>query len=324
MANDRSGLALGVQLGFEDSFGAGAAAPAGHVIPRAALRFDAVETPGETPEISYSANPSEPIDGLHNANGELGVVVTADAIPLIFKAFTGNIATTGGGAPYTHTSKLLANAMLSVWLEKWFDDIDKGELYKGVRIQGLRFSWRKDSQPLIVTAMLMGSGQRDKNRGTQYDATPTTYTDRRLSLVSTVLKINGTATALVKSFDLTITNEMARQDVLSGNDYADAISTGKFKIEGSLRAVWDSADTLRGYIGTEKSIELICYRPAAATRYVSVLTPEVLLKFTEVPDESSRGPIELGMGVFAYYNNAAEATAAVLTAVNDVASGAYV
>ena len=323
MAN-RTGMALGVNIGFEDSFGAGAATPAGHTVPRSALRFGAAEQFGETPEIQSNPNPAQPIDGPYSAEGEMGIVATADFMPLIFKMFTGNITTSGTEAPYTHVSKISSNAMLSIWLEKWFSDLSKGDLYKGIRLAGLRLSYRKGAAPLIVTARLMGSGDYTHNGGAQYDATPTAYTDRRHSLVTAVLKVAGTATALIKSFDLDISYEYARQDILDGATKALAIDPGACKITCSGEALWDDADTIRGYGSTEKSVEIITYRPAAATRYVSVKLEETLFKVTQAPDESARGPVTLPFTCVPYYADAAAATALTLTCLNDKAAGVYI
>jgi len=318
---NRIGSNVGIYVGIEDSYGAGQATPNLFQIPRSGLRVHPVDGSGESSEINPNPNPAEPLAGTIDLNGELGQVVSADCLPLLLNLMFGNATKTGASAPYSWETKLLANAMKSAIVEKYDSANAKADLIKGVIVYSLKLSYRKAAEALVATWGFMGIGAAPtRNGGSQFDSSPTVFTDRRHSMKDVTLLVDGAATLapLVTQFDISFTFEAVRQDGLTGNAFADGMDKGACTIEASLRARRPAADSIYALAnGAEHTFKLTSPRPGAATRYFELSLPECYVKQTEPADESGKGPVDEVYKVIPFYSNNADSTAAKFTVAND-------
>jgi hypothetical protein len=313
----RGGKGVVVVLGKEDSYGAGAATPAGFVIPFASVKFSDAQGYGESDEIQAGANPGEPMEDVSTSQGSLVAALTCGLWALLTKWLAGNLTTTGEADPYTHKGKAQSADPSSVWLERQHTDVTKFDLHKGVRLHGVKIDATKKAGLLKATIDLMGNGSAIRNGGTVYDATPVTFTDKRLNQKLAVAKIDDVTSTLVKSVAISITRGANPQHTMDGTDLAEDVALDGWVVKADITAVWDSADTIRTLAdGADHTFALEIPEPGTPTHKVVISLPEAKVYDNGSADVANRGPLEVSVTVVGFYVDNADASSFVLQADN--------
>lgn len=322
---DRLGRNISVGIGIEDSYATGQASPNTYIVGRSTLRLSPVQSVTQTPEIRPDPNPAQPIRDIIDMTGEVAVVTSADMMPFMLTLLFGNGAKTGTGAPYTWTTKILANALKSAIIEKWDSVESKSDQIKGALLTSLKLSWKKQGGPLITTWGFSGIGATPVRNSTQFDTTPIVLSASRHSMRDCSLKIDGATTLnpYITGFDLSFTFSVQRRDGMTGNPFADAMNPGLCAIAGTITASRPTADGIYGLCdGSDHILIFTSPKPGDATRYIEIKMSQVHIEKSTPTDESAAGMVTEQFAVMPYYTTHADGTACVFTVLNDL-SAAY-
>jgi len=319
---NRTGGALRVVVGPEDAFNSGQTTPTGYSIPKASCTFGWTEEMAASDELKDDPNPSAPIRGLWTTTGDLVQAVETDALGRMAKYFLTSYTNTGTQAPYTHQFKIGTATPSSLWIEVGDTTEGKYDQFKGVFLSALKVTATKRAEVLKATWTLLGSGIKTLNSGTAYDTSPDSYTQLRHYLVDSVLKVNQTASAVVTDVDFTVTRTIEMPKVLDGNRYAASFAAGAYEVKGTITGLWDSADTLRGYVTGDTTVDLMleCPRPGAPTKLVKFWFPEAKVGLTAAPSITTRGLVSVACDFYGYYLSDSEAAAFEIVCLNDLST----
>lgn len=272
----RRGENVVVTIGAEDTFNAGQTTPAGYVVPLASVDGGRSREWDANPVLRGDPYQGDPLYGMKRTNLTLRVPVTLETVPIIMKEMGGIASATATTAPYTHTIiGYNTTAPGSLWVERWFSDVTKGDLFKGCKAGGCRISVSgKQPQPLFMEIPIVGTGNDSRATTAQYDtAADTTMTGSTVHVLKDlVLKLDTTeiTATVVDGFDMTIGFAQNPFDHLDGNDYAAAVEPGWYEVTGSVTGLWDDGDTLRALEqeSTATQVQLYSYLPGSTTQYV--------------------------------------------------------
>ena len=318
---DRLGRNIAVGVGIEDSYGAGQASPKEYTLGRSTLNVSAVQTVTQTPEIRGDPNPAQPIRDIVDLSGQLALVTSVDAMPLLLNLMCGNSTMTLTVAPWLWTTKIVANAIKSAVVERWDSTESKSDLVKGVMVSGMKFSWRKKGGPLITTWTLNGIGATPvRNAGSRVDAAPTVLSAARHSMRDCTLSIDGATTlaSYVVGFDVAFQYGVERRDAITGNAWADAMNPGTCQITASMLATRPTADSIYALCdGADHVFVFTSPQPGTPTRYFKLTMSQVRVEKTNPTDESAPGMVTEPFTLLPYWTTHADGTACIFTVSND-------
>jgi hypothetical protein len=321
---NRTGGGLRVVIGEESAFNSGNATPVGYSIPKASCSIGWTEEFAASDELRDDPNPAIPIRGLWTVSGDLVQAVETDGVGRVAKYFLTKYTKTGTATPYTHEFKVSTTTPTSIWMELGDTVEGRYDRFLGCLPTGLRVTATKRAEVVKATWTIMGSGSKTLNTNASYDTSVDTYTALRHYLTDATLMIGDVTSALITDVDFTVQRTIEMPQVLDGNRYAASFAAGGYEVSGTITGLWDAADTLRGYVGSDSEVDLKLTfpRPGAPTKYVRFHFPEVKLGATAAPSITTRGLASMALDFRGYYADNTSLTSASfgIICVNDVST----
>jgi len=314
---------VAVVIGKETTFNGGQTTPDGYQFPFAQLSGGITREFGKSPILRGDAFESQPFLGMYRGNLRLRAAATLDAVPRLYRLVGGAVTTTGTG-PYTHTIKGATDGGTpSFWLEKWYSDASKGDLFYGLKIAAIQLAVAgRQASPVLLDVAIASAGKEDIDRTTRYDTTPITsmMSGPFHTLADVSLLIDGVAPAgSITGAQVQIQLAQDPVDLLDGQYYSAQLSQRWYEVTGQIEGLFDDADYLRGLDGLTKAVAIKVTKPGDATRYFKVEVPAAFLHITDVGDISGAGAITQRVEFTGYYA-AGAASSWVCTVVNDTSS----
>lgn len=257
---------------------------------------------------------SEPIFGNISVQGPITAPLDVRYFGYWLKLLLGAPTSTGSG-PYTHTYKPGTDTP-SVTIEDGFTDIDRYHKFNGIKINSMALSFTVDTE-LVAELDLLGA-KEVASAGSTVDASPQEHVLTRFSAQDVVLKRGGSAVAIARSANLSISNELA-DDVytLSSGGFRHSLPETKLMVSGGAELLFvDSTWTDLAVNGTEFDLEFYMTVGAHSLKFT---LPEVKMRRQPVQRNGS-GPMYIAVDFKAYFQDSSEDTSIVVELVNDVAS----
>lgn len=314
-----------VVIGKESTFGQGQTTPDGYAIPFAQLQLGKTRETGQSPILRGDPYESAPFLGMYRVRGSLRAAATLETIPRLARLIGGAISTSGASAPYTHTIKG-STSTPSIWAEKWFTDVGKGDRFFGLKIASLALAvGGRDAAPVLLDCDLIGSGHPttgDRDQTSRYDTTPdvTMLSGPFHSLADASILIDGAApSADITSIQIQIQLAHDPLDVIDGSYASKALISKWYEVTGRIEAVWDDTSALRALDGQTKNIKIKVVKAGDPTRYFQFEVPSAFCTISDEGAVQGSGVIRQTLEFRGYYDAAAQSSW-VVTVANDTAS----
>lgn len=262
--------------------------------------------------IRGNRSPVEPIFGNKDLGGSIVAPVDYVAIGYWLKMAFGAPETTAVSGGHQHVYKI-NNAQPSFSMEKMFPGISKYIVASGCKISKLSITVGGDGE---LTASIDVMGAKETVNGSSLSATPTEARFVRASNFDAALKIGGAEAARITSFSIEIDFGLDGDSYSIGkHGYREAICEGICSVTGTMEAFFaDSTYLDMAESSTETSAELILTQD---TKSLSFKMPEIKFALTSPSIDGPSG-VKQSLNYSAYYDDSAEASAVVVTLVNDM------
>ena len=204
-------------------------------------------------------------------------------------------------------------ALPSLVLEPGWTDIDQYFKFNGVKVGKYALDFGGDNE-LVAKLDLMGANETPS--GSAYAADPTTFAFTRFHNRQLSFEEGGEALATIKSGSLVIARALDGDSIVANGDTRfdlpeqDYEISGAFKLFFADRTLYDLAAA-----GTERSFELLLTNGVYS---LSFLFPEIL--YTIETPTIVKGGAYVDFSFQAYYEDAVEAAALVVTLINNYAA----
>jgi hypothetical protein len=299
---------------FESAYGTTPETPSGILLPIHTSEIKSTRGLNESKVIRNNKNPAMPSTGNIDVAGSVKIPLDQIAIGYWLKALLGAPTTTGAGDPYTHTYK--PGDQPSMVLEQGFTDIGKYFLYNGCKVD--KFSFELGGEGDLEVAIDI-KGQKETSGDASFDSTPTLLTLTKYHQFQGSIKEAGVAIATLTKAKFDISCGLDGDSYCIGaQGLRDGLAEDVLQISGSVTALFkDTTLITKAMNTTESSLEFIL--TASASRTLSFLFPEIFYERSS-PGISSPKGIIVELPFKAFYENAAELAAFVVTLKNGVAS----
>lgn len=191
------------------------------------------------PTMSSDRNRSQPGKGNLDISGTIGAVVAPEMGGWYLKHILGVPVTTGASTPFTHTYRPKELPVGFVVEEDWTDAItDKVHKFLGCRCTQATITVPQSGFATI--SMSVGAAKFEIDTA-PLDATLTDTGQTGWTAANATVKINGTASCLVKSATISINNNMEtdRYTLCGGTRYD--MPEGFVDVTGEITALFDTA-----------------------------------------------------------------------------------
>lgn len=305
-----------VVIDFETTFGADPGTKAAKKMPFNSCSVTGSQALNTAQTILNGRNPTMPFAGNKDVGGQIVVPVDLTAFPWWLKGIFGAPTTTGSG-PYTHVYKV-PTSQPSMVIEKKFD-FGTSQTYiksNGCKIGSLDIAFGGDGE-LTASLDIIGATEAAPS-GTPYAASPTAVALNRLMNFQAAITEGGSAIATVTDLSIKLNCNLDTSSRCIGGDGVLAdLPEGVVEVSGSLTALFDSTTLLTKAAGlTESSLTVTL---TSATHSLKFEIPELLYSPKSPGIEGPMG-IKQSYEFRGYYDNAAGASAMIVTLVNAVTS----
>jgi len=270
-------------------------------------------------------NPTKPVRGNVTVNGGWVQALEFSSIGHVLKHAFGAPATTGAG-PYDHVFKTghdgatpstsLGDGFVA---EHQYPDLTTPAYLRflGNKIESLGFSVAPEGV-VEVEVSCMGKGEDPAGTASPMDATPTEYDCTAIDHFVGTVKEGGVAIGNITQANFTIANNLEGQYVVGGQGEIGELPEGIVGVTGSITVLFrDLALYTKAKALTETELEFGWVVDASNSLVFNF--PEVLLELT-VPEVSGPAGVLQTIPFQAYYEDGADAAAAIATLTNSVAS----
>jgi hypothetical protein len=167
------------------------------------------------------------------------------------------------------------------WIEEYFQDIDRSQVYGGCRVVSMTISGTPDGMASISFGLLGASSDTLTTGASPYYTSPALTTTGPLVFADAKIAIGGVDITSATSFELTYTIAAATQPVV-GSPVSPDVFDNDATVSGSLTVVRDdlaNADAFRNE--TENEVHILLEEPGATLPKgcMSVFVP--LIKFND-------------------------------------------
>lgn len=264
--------------------------------------------------IRGNRNPEEAIKGNVSVEGDLVIPVDYNCFGYLLAAAFNNPTTVAGTGNYVHTYKI-TNNQPSFILEKVFPGISQYIRAVGCKVGSLAISVGGDGE---LTATVSVMGKNETLQSTTIASNPSKPALKRAQNFQAKLKIGGTECAVATSFSLTVDFGLDGDSYAIGtNGLRQAICEGLVTVSGEIEAFFkDNTMLTLAENNTETSAQLTL---TDGTNTLDFKMPEIKFARTS-PAISGPAGVKQTLSYNAYYNDATEASAVVVTLTNDVES----
>jgi len=303
-------------LDFETTFGSDPGTKAGKKMPFNDVSVSGSQALNTAQTILNGRNPTMPFAGNKEVGGTIVVPVDLTAFPWWLRAVFGAPTTTGAG-PYTHVFKV-PTAQPSMVLEKKFD-FGTSQTYikaNGCKVGSLDIAFGGDGE-LTASLEIVGASEAAPN-STPYAASPTALTLARLGNFQAAILEGGSAISTVTDLKLKLgCNLDTSSRCIGGGGVLADLPEGVVEVSGSLTALFDATTLLTKAAGlTESSLAVTL---TSGTHSLKLEVPELLYS-PKSPGINGPMGIKQDYSFQGYYDNAAGASAMIVTLVNAVAT----
>ena len=303
-------------LDIETTYGVIPATKAAKILPFISNEVAISRDLKDSDVILNTRNASEPYAGNESADGDVKVPLDLRAAGWWLRVLMGAPTTTvvTEGSLYKHVFKV-QESLPSFVLQRGYQDVGKYFIYTGCRANSLALPFGGDSEP-VATINVMGS--KETVQTAAYDTAATVVKLNQLSQFQASVKIGGAESKIIKSGNLTIDNGLdGDQRCIGDGGVRSDIPEGTAKPSGDLSALFTDTTWLdKAKNMTKDSLELIYTKDLQS---ISFLFPEILWQLTS-PTITGKGGVLCNLKWQGFYDTDANASAAVVTLTNDVAS----
>ncbi|MFQ6552952.1 phage tail tube protein [Aestuariibius insulae] len=194
--------------------------------------------------LGYGRDPLAPSEDVVSLDGDIVIPMDTQSFGLWLKATFGEPATTGSGAPYTHTFESGSWELPSLSIETGMPEVPSFAMAAGNKVDTLSFTMQRQGQ-LQATLALIGQGE-NVNAATSA-GTPTPFELTRFVQKQGNVERDGTRLANVVSAQLTYRNNLDRIETLrndgkiEGVDPSMAMLTGNIVVRFADKVLLDQA-----------------------------------------------------------------------------------
>lgn len=303
-------------IDFETTFGADPGTKAAKKMPFNSNEVSGSQALNKAQTILNGRNPTMPFAGNKDVGGNIVVPVDLTAFPWWLRAIFGAPTTTGAG-PYTHVFKV-PTAQPSMVLEKKFD-FGTSQTYikaNGCKVGGLDIAFGGDGE-LTASLEIVGASEAAPN-ATPYAASPTTVALTRLMNFQAAITEGGSAISTLTDLKLKFgCNLDTSSRCIGGGGVLGDIPEGVVDVSGALTGLFTSTDLLTKAAGLTESTLAVTLTSGAHSLKFEI--PELLYS-PKSPGINGPMGIKQDYAFEGYYDNAAGASAMIVTLVNAVAS----
>jgi hypothetical protein len=277
----RIGTASKLIAYLEDTYDADPGSPVGYVIPLSQLSaFNDSQARVEVPAYTGSREAASSVLGIIESKGDFETNMEFEAIGVILKAFVGNSGYAHDSGSHIHNF-LSGFTPGSLQLQKvWTEPTAQFIRHRGVRVDSMAFTYQPQG-PSKYKPSFMGLGDIAQ---TDLSGTVNSPCFQAVSYFNGFLKLDGTTLATVTAFDVTLANQLSRQEVAFNGGVAGAVNAGLNKLTGNLSLLFDTTDNLTFYNETvaDHQFTLECLWAdqggsslASATKWLRMRFPKV-------------------------------------------------
>ncbi len=312
-ARGRKGQLL---MDFEGTFGQNPTTSKAVRMPFISSKLQSKQSQKESAVMRNSRNPYRPLYGNVDVSGSLAVPLDKVAFGYWLKAVFGAPTTTRPieTGPYNHVFKP-SDIQPSLVLQQGYTDIAVYELFNGCKINKLGLSFGGDEE---LKASIDIIGAKETVGSSPYASAPTDIFLEQFNSFQGSVEEGGSLAANIKSAELNIEcNLDGEQYVMGGNGIRGDIPEGLFKISGSITALFENAVLLNKAInGVASSLK---FKLTSGLHSLEFLLPEIVYEQNSPGIEGPKG-ILINLPFQAFYSNAVEKAAIVVTLINNQAA----
>jgi hypothetical protein len=251
---------------------------------------------------------------MRRVRGSLRAAFTLETAVRLGRLIGGAITTTGSAPTYTHTVKGATDTP-SIWAEKWYSDVSKGDRFFGVKLTSFGITvGGRDAAPVLIDCDLLGSGHPEtgyRDQSSRYDATPDTtmLAGPFLSLADATVLIDGSApSADITSIQLSVSLAHSPLDVLDGKVVSKALVSQWYEVTGRVEGLFDDSSALRALDGTTHSVAVKITLPTDSAKYVQLEIPSCYITVADEGQVQGSGPIRQSLALRGYYDSTAQSS----------------
>ncbi len=294
-------------------------------IPIVSEGLDANQDRTQNPHLTGTRNPGRGFLGRVNAGGPIECKLNGLDHGLLLKAAFGSLTTAGLG-PYTHTFKIGAG-LPSFTVEKGFTDIGQYFVLTGMKCASARFKLNPEGF-LDLSTTWVGRDEDDASpAGASIDSAPTERADAVFSMTDAnmVLQEGGVAVGILTDFDFTLSNDLDEGVyTLANQGRRGRVPAGTVSVTGTITALFEDVGLYnKAKSSTETSLAITLQRGdgtgSLGNEKLELFLDEVVLGRAIPKVEGPRGVL-LQLPIQAYYEDAAEASAARAVLTNSIAA----
>jgi hypothetical protein len=311
MSIQAKGSKASVQIDFETIFGTTNATPASIRVPINTSQLKSKQNLIDPATITGRRDPVEPAKGNIDVSGTIVVPLDANNIGFWLKAAFGAPTTTGSAVPYTHVFKV-GDTQPSLSIQQAFTDIGQYELFNGVKISKMKFSFGGDGE---LTVSIDVIGAKETLGTTSFDASPKTIVLARLSNFQAAIKEGGSTIAVIRNVDIEIDMGLDGDTyVIGGQGFRGAVNEGIMQVSGNLKALFTDQTLLaKAVAGTQSSIDITVTNGSYS---LEINLPELVYERNSPGIDGPKG-VQVELPFKAYYKAAAANSCVVFTLNND-------
>jgi hypothetical protein len=228
--------------------------------------------------------------------------VFADTVGYIYGGVLGDVATTGTGAPYTHTMALLnsqaTNGQPTTWTLSDYYSLGSSSTrqFAGVQFAGIDTKFSADS---LVTYTAKGMGYQSV---TAANPTPSFSTVTPQAAWTGTVTLAGSVTATLAEGNVNIQRAVTPIFTVDGNQSPYQLFAGPLTVDGSMLLVFESDTQLNYYLQNTQPSLAIDFQSGTGASLVEVKFNMTKAAFTVAKIERSKDFIELNVNYKALAN----------------------
>lgn len=254
MAVQARGYKASTTIDFESAYNKAPVTKKGILLPINKNEMEKKQTLISSDTITGSRNNTISSLGRVSVDGNVTIPADFRAIGYWLKALLGAPTSVKGTGVNTHTYKV-GDTQPSFILEKAFPDSGKYFLYRGCKVNTLKWGFGEDSEMTVELAIM---GALREIASATYDASATSVAKLPISQNHTYVKIGGTESEIVKTGDFTLDAGLdGDQYVVGKGGIRGDIPEGLFKASGNIEALFmDTSMMTLADTGAKTSLEI--------------------------------------------------------------------
>lgn len=227
-------------VAFESTYGTPPAS--GFVLlPFATSDLDSQQALLENELVGFGRDPLPATQDAIDVNGTIKVPMDAIGIGYWLKGLFGAPATTGSGAPYTHTFNSGGWDLPSMAIEIGMPEVPSFAMSAGVKANSLTFDLARKG---LLTADVAVIGQNETTESSSAAASPAAVAVQRFSHFHGSISRNGAALGNIVSGRFAYSNNLDPVEVVRGDGLIGGLDPGMAACSGQLVARFDSLTLL--------------------------------------------------------------------------------